>query len=263
MCAPDRAGIVPVAGRHRADAYPQDSDDARAIYARRHRIARSRSLAAWPNAVCAPTGARERSMLAAGVRRARVARDIPYARLALTRLALRARAAVGARSHALRRHIIVALEADSSPQVVAGVASFRLDPPLSRKMLLLASGRSRGARSGRAGGAVDARIGGRAMSSVGEASTGVLGSGSERGMNGARRITVFVQWRERQTTRKRWAEPLHPRRMTQFSAPASIQTDSRASLAPRYIQTRQSRRMSRERDSLSTDQCVASPRYRG
>lgn len=54
-----------------------------------------------------------------------------------------------------------------------------------------------------------------------------------------------------------------PHRMTPFSAPASIQTDSRASLAPRYIQTRQTRRMSRERDLLSTDQCVASPRYRG
>jgi hypothetical protein len=162
-------------------------------------------------------GARERSALAAAVRRARVARDIPYARLALTRLALRARAAVGALSHALRRHIGVGPDADHSPQVVAGVASFRLGPPLSRKMLLLASGWSRGARriwcgarSGRAGSAVDARIGGKAMSSVGEASTGVLGSGSERGMNGARRITVFVQWRERQTTRKRWAEPHHP-----------------------------------------------------
>jgi hypothetical protein len=92
-------------------------------------------------------GARERSALAAAVRRACVARNIPYARLALTRLALRARAAVGALSHALRRrHIGVAPGADHSPQVVACVASFRLGPPLSRKMLLLASGWSRGAR---------------------------------------------------------------------------------------------------------------------
>ena len=45
--------------------------------------------------------------------------------------------------------------------------------------------------------------------------------------------------------------------------PASIQTDSRASLAPHVIQTINACLMSRKCDVLSTDQYVASPRYRG
>jgi hypothetical protein len=82
-------------------------------------------------------------------------------------------------------------------------------------------------------------------------------------MNGARRAAVFVRWRITQTTRKRWAESGYQMRLTLTSAPASIQTDSRMSRTPHAHQTRSPRQMSRKCDLLSTDQCVASPRYRG
>lgn len=65
------------------------------------------------------------------------------------------------------RHRIVAWAVNCSPQVVAGAASFGLDPHLWREMLLLGGREALARRDESLGGAVDARAGGNGREQCG------------------------------------------------------------------------------------------------
>lgn len=95
----------------------------------------------------------------------------PRARLAATRHTLLAPCASGGRRIAQSRAIGATASwrglMDCSPQVVAGAASFGLDPPLSREMLLLGSREALARRDKSLGGAVDARAGGNGREQCG------------------------------------------------------------------------------------------------
>ena len=147
------------------------------------------------------------------------------------------------------RHRIVAWAVNCSPQVVAGAASFGLDPPLWREMLLLGGREALARRDESLGGAVDARAGGNGREQCGGSVHWSPGEWIGEKVEWRRVYHRFRPLAQKTDYTKTLGRPHRspktscrdPRAAMRLSAPASIQTDSRASLAPRFIQTRQTR----------------------